>query len=122
MRKINPERLEEAVKRWLKRFYPEAILTKDLELAFQAGADWYANDPEDWISLSTRLPREGETVLTQHEEDLYPMPAYWVVAPGGPAWYAAHEGPEDENENLIRELLRRPTHWMDLPVGQGVTW
>lgn len=59
---------------------------------------------------------EFETVLTQHVEDLYPVPAFRC----GADWLLEAEGPEDTfdgREGKFRPLYRTPTHWMPLPEG-----
>ena len=58
----------------------------------------------------------SKTVLTQHIEDLYPVPAYQVVTG---TWYRETEGPEDSFYGAERHcpLYRTPTHWMPLPTG-----
>ena len=70
-----------------------------------------------WQPIETS-PTE-KTVLVQHEDDLYPVPAYrmydaferkWV-------WRRETEGPEDVFYGAERHcpLYRDPTHWRYLP-------
>jgi len=59
---------------------------------------------------------ECVTVLTQHVEDLYPVPAFRV----GKEWLRDAEGPEDTDDGRPGKygpLYRRPTHWMPIPEG-----
>ncbi len=62
---------------------------------------------------------EWETVLTQHEDDLYPVPAYKVPdsALNVDHWLRETEGPEDSfyGGGRHERLYRRPTHWQPLP-------
>lgn len=64
-----------------------------------------------WTKCSDQMPMEGVVVLTIRQSDLYPITAFYL----GESWWAQHEGPEDMNEDLIRELLYSPTHWMPTP-------
>lgn len=71
----------------------------------------------EWQSIETAP--EGKTVLTQHEDDLYPVPAYKVfdtIHHTG-EWLRETEGPEDSFYGAERHcpLYRTPTHWMPLP-------
>ena len=69
-----------------------------------------------WISVKDRLPKEFETVLTQHVEDLYPVSAFYMINIDRKIWMREIEGPEDIIENgRCGELYRSPTHWMPLP-------
>lgn len=64
-----------------------------------------------WIRLKDRLPEPFITVLTKHEDDLFPVSA-WHDGDG--YWARNVEGPEDRIENSGQPLLRKPTHWMPL--------
>lgn len=67
-----------------------------------------------WRLLETFPVPPYVTVLTRHEEDLYPVPAYHME---DGTWLRETEGPEDAfyegGRNL--PLYRTPTHWMPLP-------
>jgi hypothetical protein len=73
-----------------------------------------------WQPIET-APRDCKTVLTIHEDDLYPVPAFCVVAHDGEeAWLLETEGPEDTEDgrpDKFRPLYRTPTHWMPIPDG-----
>ena len=62
---------------------------------------------------------EFETVLVQHEDDLYPVPAYKVpdTTFNVDHWLRETDGPEDAFYGAGRHspLYRTPTHWMPLP-------
>lgn len=63
---------------------------------------------------------EGTAVLTQHEHDLFPVPAYFMDGD----WLRETEGPEDSFYGAERHcpLYRPPTHWMHLPrLGAATT-
>jgi len=65
-----------------------------------------------WQAIETAP--EHVTVLTQHVDDLYPVPAFR----SGDAWLLEREGPEDTDDKRpgkYSELYRTPTHWMPLP-------
>lgn len=66
----------------------------------------------DWQPEKTAP--EHITVLTQHVDDLYPVPAYRI----GDEWRRETEGPEDSFYGAERHcpLYRKPTHWMLLPA------
>lgn len=71
----------------------------------------------EWQPIET-APKEGECVLTQHEDDLYPAVAFCVIDKDGKEyWCHELEGPEDDCDRPGRfePLYRRPTHWMPLP-------
>jgi hypothetical protein len=75
----------------------------------------------EWISVKKKLPKQCEVVLTQHIDDLYPVPAYWIFGQFGSEknkilWLRETEGPEDFL--IIGRhcfLCRQPTHWKYLP-------
>lgn len=70
-------------------------------------------EPADqWQDIST-APLGG-TVLTQHQDDLYPVPAYQLTRG---EWQRETEGPEDCFYGAERHcpLHRTPTHWRPLP-------
>jgi hypothetical protein len=59
---------------------------------------------------------EYVTVLTQHVDDLYPVPAFRIDG----HWLREAEGPEDTENGRPGKygvLYRIPTHWMPLPDG-----
>lgn len=62
---------------------------------------------------------EFKTVLTQHKDDLFPVPAYKVPdsALNVDVWLRETEGPEDSFYGADRHcpLYRTPTHWRPLP-------
>jgi len=61
--------------------------------------------------------RECEVLLTQHEDDLYPVGAYLM----GDVWFRAIEGPEDTHRDGMNEAIyRTPTHWMVMPESPKV--
>lgn len=72
-----------------------------------------------WNKVCDLMPPTGVTILSYHEEDLYPQPAYVLFFDAAtPTWMAEGEGPEtcdDRNNTIIRELYRPPTHWRHLP-------
>lgn len=59
------------------------------------------------------------TVLTIHEDDLYPVAAYRTYDKVGQEWLWCREteGPEDSFYGAERHcpLYRTPTHWMHIP-------
>lgn len=61
-----------------------------------------------WQPIET-APVE-KTVLTQHKDDLYPVPAYQLDAG---VWLRETEGPEDSfyGGGRHEQLYRTPTHW-----------
>ena len=68
----------------------------------------------EWKPIGTAP--EFTTVLTQHVEDLYPVPAFRV----GKEWLREAEGPEDTEDGRpgrYGPLYRTPTHWRLLPDG-----
>ena len=73
----------------------------------------------EWRSDVENVP-EFKTVLTQHEDDLYPVPAYKIgdTALNVDVWLRETEGPEDAFYGGGRNepLYRTPTHWMPLPA------
>lgn len=101
-----------------------AKMTDDAERAhaitWDAAVKWARNNPE-WVSVKDRLPKPYHIVLTYHESDSYPIVAFMegICREGAeiiePRWLAEREGSEDDNYELIRPLLRPPTHWMELP-------
>lgn len=78
--------------------------------------------PAIWRLCAEELPREHEVVLTHHEDDCYPVAAFYMTDnffPDG-TWLREIEGPEDtyDGRNGRHEkLYRPPTHWMPLPSG-----
>jgi hypothetical protein len=69
-----------------------------------------------WRPISEEFLRtivEGRVYLTQHEDDLFPVPAYRM----GGMWLRETEGPEDVFYGGSRHcpLYRAPTHFMPLP-------
>lgn len=78
-----------------------------------AGAVYHAS----WLPIETAP--EHVTVLTQHADDLYPVPAFR----SGDAWLLEREGrPEDTDDKRPGKygpLYRTPTHWMPLPDPPG---
>jgi hypothetical protein len=70
---------------------------------------------DKWINTNNRLPKEFETVLTQHIDDLYPVAAYLYDKKEN-IWIREIEGPEGETiKGKNEELYRTPTHWRPLP-------
>ena len=72
----------------------------------------------DWISVDIKMPDDYIAVLTQHEDDLYPVAAYRM----GGEWLRETEGPEDAfyKGGRHQPLYRAPTHWRDLPCSPRV--
>lgn len=65
---------------------------------------------DEWQPIETA--EEFKTVLTQHVDDLCPVPAFRC----GNYWFADTEGPEDISiPGRHRLLYRTPTHWKYLP-------
>ena len=65
-----------------------------------------------WQSIESAP--EFVTVLTQHVDDLCPVPAFRA----GSEWLREAEGPEDTDDGRPGKygpLYRTPTHWMPLP-------
>lgn len=62
------------------------------------------------------------TLLTIHEDDLFPVCAFYVEEAGKRNWFRVIEGPEDvirSEEGDHGSLYRDPTHWMlppDVPI------
>ena len=77
----------------------------------------------EWYPIETAP--DYKTVLVQHEEDLYPVPAYKVpdMDPSMVYWHRETEGPEDSFYGGDRHgnLYRAPTHWMPLPQPPNIT-
>ncbi len=70
-----------------------------------------------WLPIA-EPPAKYVTVLTIHEDDLYPVPAFRVTEDGQEHWRREAEGPEDTDDGRPGKngpLYRRPTHWMPLP-------
>jgi len=72
-----------------------------------------------WRPIAT-APKDCETILVIHRDDLYPVVAFCVTDhEGAEEWMRETEGPEDnyERRENIRHtpLYRSPTHWMPLP-------
>ena len=68
-----------------------------------------------YIPVATRAPEPFHTVLTIHEDDLFPVCAFHD---GDGNWMRIVEGPEDvidESTGSYGNLLRAPTHWMEAP-------
>lgn len=65
-----------------------------------------------WKKIIEEHPPEYQTVLTWHEEDLFPVPAFHIEGD----WLRETEGPEDSffPEGRYASLYRQPTHWLDL--------
>lgn len=75
----------------------------------------------EWIDATKQLPRIGQTVLTAHEDDIYPVVAFCVyqdtkthLLPKEVSWMRQLEGPEDGEHQTYEPLLRPPTHWQEL--------
>lgn len=79
--------------------------------------DWTGEpDKHGWLAIEGA--RDNETVLTQHKEDLFPVPAYRLTdADGTQVWLRETEGPEDSFYGGSRHepLYRTPTHYRPLP-------
>ena len=74
--------------------------------------------PDEWISVEERLPEEYKVVLTQHVDDLFPIPAYYIDNAFGAdmIWLREIEGPEDiVRTGKHEQLYGSPTHWQSLP-------
>lgn len=72
-----------------------------------------------YYDVKEKLPPQGKTVFAYHEDDLYPVTAFYMSG-AEPSWLRDTEGPEDdipEQLNGIRYevLLRPPTHWAFIP-------
>ena len=70
----------------------------------------------EWISVLRQPPRCYVTYLTQHVDDLCPVPAFFL-GHGHDIWLRESEGPEDLEEfpkGKYDELYRPPTHYRDL--------
>lgn len=66
----------------------------------------------EWLPIET-APNDGETVLTIHKDDLFPVTAFCI----GGEWLRTFEGPEDVwSPGKWEPLFRPPTHWMPLPT------
>lgn len=65
-----------------------------------------------WRPISTAPI--NETILVQHIDDLFPVPAYQLEPH---IWLGETEGPEDAFYGRGRHeaLYREPTHWQPLP-------
>lgn len=73
----------------------------------------------EWRPIDTASPKDFVTVLTIHEDDLYPQAAFRC----GTEWLREMEGPEDTYDGRTgkhESLYRRPTHWMPLPEPPGL--
>lgn len=72
-----------------------------------------------WRLVSEEAPKEFVTVLTLHEDDLYPVAAFRCPPSDveGEQWLRELEGPEDTFDGRpgkCESLYRAPTHWMPL--------
>lgn len=68
-----------------------------------------------WIRIEDEMPKGYVAVLTLHEDDLYPVVAWWMND-DWILWFRETEGPEDVIMNgRLDQLYRPPTHWMPLP-------
>jgi hypothetical protein len=89
--------------------------------AFEWGCQQGTREMREWIPIATRLPEMGHVVLTQHIEDIYPVPAFFLSdADGSHHWMLEREGPEDTHDRRPGKnepLYREPTHWQELPEG-----
>lgn len=71
---------------------------------------------DQWKELQNRKPEEFKVVLTQHQNDLYPVAAFYLYDGGKMIWMREIEGPEDlVRTGKYEELYQIPTHWMSLP-------
>lgn len=74
-------------------------------------------EPMKWLHVTADEPGAFKTVLTIHQDDLYPVAAF-QIEPG--VWQREVEGPEDifvNGSGRYGALYRPPTHWMPLPDG-----
>lgn len=94
-------------------------------MVFEAGAQQGTREMREWIPISSRPPEACRMVLTQHIEDIYPVPAYFVTDyDGSTHWMLGREGPEDTHDGRPGKdepLYRAPTHWQELPEGPRAT-
>lgn len=76
----------------------------------------------EWLPIESAPPYK--TLLTIHQDDLYPVCAFYFDQDGQRFWMRIIEGPEDvirPEEGDHNPLLRPPTHWMyppDAPLYQ----
>lgn len=72
----------------------------------------------DWQPISSAP--QIKTILTIHEDDLYPVCAFYLKQPDGSRyWMRVIEGPEDiirQEHGDHGELYREPTHWQFPPA------
>jgi hypothetical protein len=75
---------------------------------------------ETWIPIEKCI-QPYKTFLVAHEQDLFPVPAFYLTDnTGEKVWLRESEGPEDSEEMWDKarrnsELLRPPTHFMEVP-------
>ena len=69
-----------------------------------------------WKSIKENPPKPFITVLTQHEDDLHPVTAFYMHGGNVGGWLRESEGAEDvANDIRHTALFRAPTHWQELP-------
>lgn len=73
-----------------------------------------------WRPITKEAPRPFQTVLTQHEDDLYPVCAFRFDSERD-YWWREVEGPEDiTRPGSMAPLYRAPTHWQPTPTSPRV--
>lgn len=93
--------VEEAEKEYYEKNYPGVDINRMMvENAFEAGADWQA-EQSPWISVKERLPESNITVLTKG--------AYGYLI-----CFLSNLGEWETGANINEERLGI-THWMPIP-------
>ena len=95
------------------------VLSKETYIVGKKAVHAWNTRADAWITIDydnlETLPKEFETVLTQHVKDLYPVSAY-LYEKNDNLWMRELEGPEDKPlEGKHKSLYRSPTHWKPLP-------
>lgn len=82
----------------------------------------HLSESQEWQPIESAP--EYKTILTIHQDDLYPVSAFNFWQDGKQYWMRIIEGPEDiirPEQGDHKELLRPPTHWMPLPLPPSPT-